>query len=53
MAGHPADVASLQQDDGSFAGDEWGEIDTRSVRLTMLLPPILFGVGHQLGLGHV
>jgi hypothetical protein len=23
------DVAKLQQDDGSFAGDEWGEIDTR------------------------
>jgi geranylgeranyl transferase type-2 subunit beta len=22
-------VVSLQQDDGSFAGDEWGEIDTR------------------------
>jgi geranylgeranyl transferase type-2 subunit beta len=22
-------VASLQQADGSFAGDEWGEIDTR------------------------
>jgi geranylgeranyl transferase type-2 subunit beta len=24
-----ADVASLQQPDGSFAGDTWGEIDTR------------------------
>lgn len=24
-----ADVAGLQQPDGSFAGDEWGEIDTR------------------------
>lgn len=24
-----ADVASLQQPDGSFAGDDWGEIDTR------------------------
>ena len=23
------DVRSLQQVDGSFAGDEWGEIDTR------------------------
>lgn len=23
------DIANLQQDDGSFAGDEWGEIDTR------------------------
>lgn len=22
-------VKSLQKDDGSFAGDEWGEIDTR------------------------
>jgi hypothetical protein len=22
-------VASLQQEDGSFAGDAWGEIDTR------------------------
>ena len=26
-----ADVTGLQQPDGSFAGDEWGEIDTRSV----------------------
>ena len=25
----PADVVSLQQPDGSFAGDEWGEVDTR------------------------
>ncbi len=24
-----ADVSSLQQQDGSFAGDSWGEIDTR------------------------
>ena len=24
-----ADVRSLQQPDGSFAGDDWGEIDTR------------------------
>lgn len=24
-----ADVLSLQRDDGSFAGDEWGEVDTR------------------------
>lgn len=24
-----ADVASLQQADGSFAGDSWGEVDTR------------------------
>ena len=24
-----ADVQSLQQPDGSFAGDAWGEIDTR------------------------
>jgi prenyltransferase beta subunit len=24
-----ADVTSLQQPDGSFAGDVWGEIDTR------------------------
>lgn len=22
-------ISSLQQEDGSFAGDEWGEIDTR------------------------
>ena len=22
-------VSQLQQEDGSFAGDEWGEIDTR------------------------
>lgn len=27
----PADVVSLQQEDGSFAGDKWGEIDTRQV----------------------
>ena len=26
-----ADVAGLQREDGSFAGDEWGEVDTRSV----------------------
>lgn len=25
----PADVSSLQQPDGSFWGDEWGETDTR------------------------
>ena len=25
----PADIGSLQQADGSFAGDVWGEIDTR------------------------
>ena len=25
-----ADVANLQQEDGSFCGDRWGEIDTRS-----------------------
>ena len=24
-----ADVQGLQQPDGSFAGDAWGEIDTR------------------------
>lgn len=24
-----ADIAGLQNEDGSFAGDEWGEIDTR------------------------
>ena len=24
-----ADLAKLQQPDGSFSGDEWGEIDTR------------------------
>ncbi len=26
---HLADVVSLQREDGSFAGDEWGEVDTR------------------------
>lgn len=26
---HISVVAKLQQEDGSFAGDEWGEIDTR------------------------
>ena len=26
-----ADIAKLQQPDGSFAGDEWGEVDTRCV----------------------
>lgn len=25
----PADIAGLQQPDGAFAGDKWGEIDTR------------------------
>ena len=24
-----ADVAGLQREDGSFSGDEWGEVDTR------------------------
>ena len=24
-----ADIQSLQQSDGSFAGDAWGEVDTR------------------------
>ena len=24
-----ADIASLQQADGSFIGDKWGEVDTR------------------------
>eukprot|EP00850_Spirogloea_muscicola_P015386 SM000117S25506 [mRNA] locus=s117:281276:283699:+ [translate_table: standard] len=28
-SGAPPDIAGLQQPDGSFAGDEWGEIDTR------------------------
>lgn len=28
---HNADVASLQQPDGSFTGDQWGEVDTRCV----------------------
>lgn len=32
-----ADVASLQQEDGSFAGDQWGEIDTRQIQLCMCL----------------
>ena len=25
------DIAGLQNEDGSFAGDEWGEVDTRYV----------------------
>lgn len=25
----PVDIASLQQPDGSFHGDQWGEVDTR------------------------
>lgn len=28
----PPDFAKLQRPDGSFAGDKWGEIDTRCVR---------------------
>lgn len=32
-----ADVKSLQQPDGSFAGDSWGEIDTRCQKLPHLL----------------
>ena len=30
------DVQSLQQPDGSFAGDAWGEIDTRLVTAMLL-----------------
>ncbi|KAF4368716.1 hypothetical protein G4B88_000973 [Cannabis sativa] len=26
---HFGDVAGLQNEDGSFSGDEWGEVDTR------------------------
>ena len=37
----PADVSSLQQPDGSFAGDEWGEIDTRFSYCALLCQSIL------------
>jgi hypothetical protein len=39
------DVAGLQNEDGSFAGDEWGEIDTRYIPF--------FGSGHFLKNSHV
>ena len=42
-----ADVASLQQEDGSFAGDQWGEIDTRQVQLCMCLSWFASIVSHQ------
>lgn len=29
-----ADIAGLQNEDGSFSGDEWGEIDTRYALLS-------------------
>jgi hypothetical protein len=32
-----ADVAALQQPDGSFFGDEWGEVDTRCVAFAGLI----------------
>lgn len=38
-----ADISKLQNDDGSFAGDEWGEIDTR----------FLFGALNALSLLHL
>lgn len=31
-------MAALQQPDGSFAGDEWGEIDTRCATLLLHMP---------------
>lgn len=34
-----ADVAGLQQQDGSFWGDEWGEVDTRRAAFTTLFYP--------------
>ena len=30
--GRGPDVKALQQDDGSFFGDCWGEVDTRSAK---------------------
>lgn len=37
-------VSSLQQDDGSFAGDEWGEIDTRFSYCALSILSILSNV---------
>ena len=34
-----ADVAALQQEDGSFVGDEWGEKDTRYSVGALGVPP--------------
>jgi prenyltransferase beta subunit len=31
-----ADVLSLRQEDGSFVGDEWKEVDTRYIRAVSL-----------------
>jgi prenyltransferase beta subunit len=36
-----ADIAQLQQLDGSFAGDKWGEIDTRCAHSLSGGPPML------------
>mmetsp|Transcript_4835 Transcript_4835/g.7227 ORF Transcript_4835/g.7227 Transcript_4835/m.7227 type:complete len:156 (-) Transcript_4835:687-1154(-) len=36
-------VASMQKDDGSFSGDEWGEIDTRQVFIHCIELPVIVG----------
>ena len=36
-----SDVSSLQQPDGSFAGDAWGEVDTRFSYCALLCLSIL------------
>jgi geranylgeranyl transferase type-2 subunit beta len=38
---HTADVAGLQRPDGSFSGDEWGEVDTRFSYAALLSVSIL------------
>lgn len=39
------DIAGLQQPDGSFAGDQWGEIDTRFTYAALLACSILGRMG--------
>lgn len=41
QTGAVADVASLQQPDGSFVGDPWGEVDTRFSFAALLACSIL------------
>mmetsp|Transcript_11884 Transcript_11884/g.24532 ORF Transcript_11884/g.24532 Transcript_11884/m.24532 type:complete len:383 (-) Transcript_11884:891-2039(-) len=41
-------IVSLQQDDGSFAGDQWGEIDTRFSYCAMSVLSLLSGISDGL-----
>lgn len=46
------DIAGLQNEDGSFAGDEWGEIDTRYVLPSALGGPFSPSLVHSWGEFH-